>query len=304
MRYLYKKGSYISERGFVPSKCLDLVNFRIPVIMRRFLVVISGMLLIINLIQAQEYGRESVSSGTDFHWPEGKQMAISLTFDDARYSQVESGIPLLNRYEVRGTFYVSPGPMLERVEDWKSAVRDGHEIGNHTLVHPCSGNFPWARDKALEDYTLEKMAQELDSASTLIHEVLGVWPSAFAYTCGQTFVGRGVDTRSYVPLVAERFETGRNWMNEGPNDPVYCDLARLNGTELDGKSFQEALQLIEEARAQGAWLIFAGHEMDMGGSQTSLLPTIDSICRYASDPVNGIWIDQVTNIGTYVRKMR
>ena len=231
-------------------------------------------------------------------------MALSLSFDDARYSQVDKGIPLLNTYGVQGTFYVSPGAMLERVEDWKAAVEAGHDIGNHTLVHPCSGNFPWARHKALEDYSLEQMAQELDSASNLIHSVLGIWPTAFAFTCGQTFVGRGVNTRSYVPLVAEKFETGRNWMNEGPNDPVYCDLARLNGTELDGKSFDEALKLIEAARDQGAWLIFAGHEMDDQGRQTSLLPTIDSICRYASDPDNGIWIDHVSHIGTYLRQKR
>jgi len=270
--------------------------------MKRTGSAIIALLLLAYLLQAQDYSMKAESPDAAFHWPEGKKMALSLTFDDARVSQVEKGIPLLNRYEVPGTFYVSPGPMLERAEDWERAVGEGHEIGNHTLVHPCSGNFPWARDKALEDYTLEKMAQELDSASTLIHEVLGIWPTAFAYTCGQTYVGRGVDTKSYVPLVAELFETGRNWMNEGPNDPVYCDLARLNGTELDGKSFQEALQLIEEARAQGAWLIFAGHEMDEGGRQTSLLPTIDSICRYASDPASGIWIDHVTSIGKYVRE--
>ena len=271
--------------------------------MKKILCAGSSLLLIINLVCAQGYDSVNNSAGKDFHWPAGKQMALSLSFDDARFSQVEKGIPLLDQYGISGTFYVSPGAMLERVEDWKDAVNAGHDIGNHTLVHPCSGNFPWARDKALENYTLEEMANELDSASSLIHSVLGIWPSSFAYSCGQTFVGRGVDTRSYVPLVAERFETGRDWMNEGPNDPVFCDLARLNGTELDGKSFQEALQLIKEAREQGAWLIFAGHEMNDRGVQTSWLSTIDSICRYASDPANGIWIDNVANVGRYVGKM-
>ena len=285
-----------------------MIKFIVPTIacvMKKILCAGSSLLLIINLVCAQGYDSVNInnSAGMDFHWPEGKQMALSLSFDDARFSQVEKGIPLLDQYGISGTFYVSPGAMLERVEEWKDAVNAGHDIGNHTLVHPCSGNFPWARDKALENYTLEEMANELDSASSLIHSVLGIWPSSFAYSCGQTFVGRGVDTRSYVPLVAERFETGRDWMNEGPNDPVFCDLARLNGTELDGKSFQEALQLIKEAREQGAWLIFAGHEMNDRGVQTSWLSTIDSICRYASDPANGIWIDNVTNVGRYVGKM-
>ena len=272
--------------------------------MKRSKAVVSYLVLMSVMVHAQDYGLGRDIGETKFQWPEGKQMAVSLSFDDARFSQVEKGIPLLNIYKVSATFYVSPGAMIERVEEWKNAVDSGHDIGNHTLVHPCSGNFPWARHKALEDYTLEKMAAELDSASNLIHSVLGIWPTAFAYTCGQTYVGRGVSTRSYVPLVAERFETGRNWMNEGPNDPVFCDLARLNGTELDGKSFDEVLEMIEQARQQGGWLIFAGHEMDEGGRQTSLLPTIDSICKYASDPANGIWIDNVSEIGKYVREMR
>jgi len=272
--------------------------------MFRLAAVLACFLLVEPVSSAQDSGTDRDITGEAFQWPGGKQMALSLSFDDARYSQVEKGIPLLNKYKVAGTFYVSPDAMLERLEDWEKAVEAGHDIGNHTLVHPCSGNFPWARHKALEDYSLEQMAQELDSASNLIHSVLGIWPTAFAYTCGQTYVGRGVNTRSYVPLVAGRFETGRNWMNEGPNDPLFCDLARLNGTELDGKSFEEALKLIEAAREQGGWLIFAGHEMDDGGRQTSLLPTIDSICRYASDPANGIWIDHVSKIGAYLGEKR
>jgi len=272
--------------------------------MKRLMSVFTCLILISVQVLTQDYELGSKTPVKDFQWPEGKQMALSLSFDDARFSQVDRGIPLLNKYGVSGTFYVSPSAMLERVDDWKNAVEAGHDIGNHTLVHPCSGNFPWARHKALEEYTLEQMAQELDSASILIHDLLGIWPRAFAYTCGQTYVGRGVNSRSYVPLVAGRFETGRNWMNEGPNDPGYCDLARLNGTELDGLSFAEVLRLIEEAREAGAWLVFAGHEMDEGGSQTSLLPTIDSICRHASDPAKGIWLDNVSEIGRYVQHKR
>ena len=272
--------------------------------MNKTITTIISLVLISTLSRAQDYDATNTSSRDAFEWPEGKKMALSLTFDDARISQVEKGIPLLNTHGITATFYVSPEAMLQRKEDWKNAVGKGHDIGNHTLLHPCSGNFAWARHKALEEYTPGSMAIELDSASALIKEALGIWPSAFAYTCGQSYIGRGVNTRSYVPVVAARFETGRDWMNEGPNDPVYCDLARLNGTELDGKSFSEALELIIEARKQGAWLVFAGHETDTGGVQTSLLSTIDSICMYAADPANGIWIDNVTSIGRYLRKTR
>lgn len=247
-------------------------------------------------------GQELVAP--EFNWPEGKKMAISLTFDDARLSQIDKGLPILDSHGVKATFYVSPELMIQRLDGWEMAVANGHDIGNHTLLHPCTGNFFWSREKALEDYTLVKMSNELDSASRFIKSVLGVNPVSFGYPCGQTYVGRAQQTRSYVPLVSAMFASGRTWMNEGPNDPERCDFGKLTGMELDGKSFDQILSLIETARESGSWLILAGHEMDEGGLQTSLLSTIDSLCSYASDPKNGIWIDNVANVASYVREQR
>jgi peptidoglycan/xylan/chitin deacetylase (PgdA/CDA1 family) len=227
---------------------------------------------------AQEYA-SLTSSGMDnsFSWPEGKKVAISLTFDDARLSQIDTGIPLLDKYGIKATFYISPGSMLQRKEGWKKAALNGHDIGNHSVYHPCSGNFAWSRNKALEEYTPEKMKSELDSANRIITETLGTTPVSFAYPCGQTFTGRSISARSYVPLIASMFESGRGWLNEAPNDPSFCDIAQLNASELDGKSFDQVLKMIEAAKTAGGWLILAGHEMNVEGYQTSRLETIDSI---------------------------
>ncbi len=130
------------------------------------------------------------SSKNDFQWPEGKKMALSLSFDDARLSQADKGIPLLDKYGVKATFYVMPGRVTERLEVWKKAVQNGHEMGNHSLVHPCPGNFQWARDRALDDYTLESFSMELDSAGKLLKELLGVQPLSFAYFCGPDLSGK------------------------------------------------------------------------------------------------------------------
>ncbi|HBC79971.1 MAG TPA: hypothetical protein DCZ51_15165, partial [Bacteroidales bacterium] len=141
---------------------------------------------------SQTYGNNiSGGTGKEFPWPEGKKMALSLTFDDARLSQIDTGIPLLDRYGVKATFYISPGSLLERADGWKTAAMNGHDIGNHSVYHPCSGNFNWSRDKALEEYSLQKMKDELDSANRFIYELSGVNPTSFAYPCGQTFIGRG-----------------------------------------------------------------------------------------------------------------
>lgn len=241
----------------------------------------------------------------DFQWPEGKRAAISLTFDDARESQVTKGIPILDEYGVKATFYILVRNLERQLDAWKQAVNTGHEIGNHTIAHPCSGNFSFiGDDRALEDYTLEKMRHELVEANNIIENLLGVEPVSFAYPCGQKFVGRGKNLKSYVPLIAKEFLTGRGWMDEWANDPAFCDMANLMAMELDGKDFEQVKQLIDRTLANGGWLIFCGHEIGEGGRQTTYSSTLKAICEYAQKPANGIWLDNVQSIANHICKQR
>jgi peptidoglycan/xylan/chitin deacetylase (PgdA/CDA1 family) len=123
---------------------------------------------------------------------------VSLTWDDARPSQVEEGVPILDRFGIRGTFYVLPRNLGPRVAKWRIAAAQGHEIGNHTLNHPCTGNFVgWQTPETmLENYTLARMERELLKANRELRSTLGVRPTSFAYCCGQSFVGRGTGLRS------------------------------------------------------------------------------------------------------------
>lgn len=239
-----------------------------------------------------------------FEWPEGKVMAISLTFDDARLSQVDKGIPVLDKYGIKGTFYVSLRSVEKRLDAWKNAAQNGHDIGNHSLLHTCSVNLGGGNG-GLESYSLERMKMEIDSAGRVIKKILGIETVSFAYPCGQTFIGRGLDTRSFVPLIATMFESGRGWLDEAPNDPLYCDMAQLTGMKLDGMTFDQVRPLIESAKKSGKWLILAGHEMNESGTGlTTFLSTVEELCKYASDPANGIWIDNVHNIASYVKARR
>ena len=236
-----------------------------------------------------------------FAWPEGKQIAISLSFDDARASQVDAGTALLDQYGVKGTFYVVPNSVKQRLEGWKKAVANGHEIGNHSFNHPCTGNFPWSRQKAIENYTLKKMRNELILTNKAIKELLGVEAEVFAYPCGQTYIGRGENTKSYVPVVSKLFLSGRGWLDEGPNAPQFCDLAQLTGMEMDGKDFDQILPLIENAKKSGAWLVLAGHEMGASGNQTTRLSMLKKLIEYAQNPANGIWIAPVGTVAKYIK---
>jgi hypothetical protein len=267
-----------------------------------------GLLLVIGLLELLRAQYQTPTrkgpNAAKFPWPEGKKAAVSLTFDDARLSQVDIGLPLFDRHGIKATFYVSPDRIEERLEGWKKAVRSGHEIGNHTMTHPCTGNYPAFRFKALEEMTLDKIAREIDGASEIIEKSLGLKPESFAYPCGQTFVGRGKKVESYVPLVAARFLTGRLWLSEGANDPAFCDLAQVLAMESDGKTFEQIKTLVDQAADEGRWLILAGHEIGNEAYQTTRASALERLCRHAKDPANGLWIDTVGNIARYIMKVR
>ena len=262
-------------------------------IILRLLAVLSTLLLFNTATNSQQ-----------FSWPDGKQAAISLTFDDARESQVIVGTNLLDQYGIKATFFVVPSAVEKQLEGWKKAVAAGHEIGNHSLVHPCSGNFDWSRNKALEDYSLKKMRKELEESNNRIQELLGVKAEVFAYPCGQKYVGRGTNTKSYVPLIAKMFIAGRGWMDEAPNDPIHCNFPQLTGVEMDGKSFNQVLILIEDAKKNGKWLVLAGHEMGESGRQTTQLEMLKKLAEYVNDPKNGVWVETMGTVGKYIQGTR
>ena len=239
-----------------------------------------------------------------FPWPEGKRVAVSLSFDDARPSQADAGLAILGQHQVRATFYVMPVAVRKNLDGWKRVRDAGHEIGSHTMTHPCSGNFPWSRARALEDLTRQQMRADIAKADKAIENLLSVKPGTFAYPCGQTFVGRGVERRDYVPIIAKRFLAGRGFRQEVHNDPGYCDLAHVGASSFDDTTFEQCLLRLRAAEAERGWLVLAGHDVALGRPQSVPAETLDAVCQYCAAPENGVWIDTVAAVAAHICKMR
>jgi len=258
------------------------------------LVILFVMLLRSDLLFGQQ----------QFPWPEGKTFAISLSFDDSRPTNLEYGIPILDSYGIRATFYVHPDVVKNNLEGWKSVLSSGHEIGNHSLLHPCSGNFLWARNKSLEEYTLASMEEELSETSRQLYELLGVTPQSFAYPCGQTVVGRGEGKKSYVPVVAKLFTSGRGWLDEAPIDPFYVDLSEISGVKMDDMDLEELMPMITYARENGLWLALAGHDTQPEHTgQTTRLDFLGALGEYLAAHEE-IWVAPVGEVASYITSTR
>jgi hypothetical protein len=147
------------------------------------------------------------------------------------------------------------------------------------------------------------MEGEIVSANQIIQQELGVTPTTFAYPCGQTFVGRGANHASYVPLVARYFQVGRGYLAETANEPTLCDLAHVFCYGFDGQPFARIRPLIDQAIAEGTWLIFAGHEIGEG-AQATLIPMLRELGAYCRQRREALWVETVANVGSYIARHR
>jgi peptidoglycan-N-acetylglucosamine deacetylase len=236
-------------------------------------------------------------------WPAACQGAVSLTFDDGLASQLELAIPLLDKYGLQATFYVNPRDDYEtQLIPWRAAAQNGHEIGNHTVSHPCSKNFAFIADakrKALEEMTLGDIEAEIQEAGRRIRAVIPDQPAvSFGYTCYQPFVGRGPTRQSYVPLVAKHCVAGRG-RGERPNDPRYCDLWYLWSTPAERMTGAELVGVAEQAPTQGRWSILTFHGVNDGHLPIAA-SDLDELCAFLARNRDRIWTAPVATVAQRV----
>src|SRR5471032_1794735 len=86
----------------------------------------------------------SAAAEPAYAWPHGARAAVSLAYDDALDSQLDHAIPTLDKYGLKGSFYLqlSNPAVAKRMAEWRAAAGRGHELGNHTLFHQCSRSQP------------------------------------------------------------------------------------------------------------------------------------------------------------------
>jgi peptidoglycan/xylan/chitin deacetylase (PgdA/CDA1 family) len=123
-------------------------------------------------------------------WPGGQRAAISLTYDDALKSQLDFAIPQLDAVGLKGTFFLMGRQIGNEVPRWRAAAAGGHELGNHTINHPCArGTYEMVEQYTSEAYSVEVLITEIGVMNNLLQALDGKSTHAFATPCGQTRAG-------------------------------------------------------------------------------------------------------------------
>ena len=140
-------------------------------------------------------------------WPNGAKVAINLSYDDALNSHLDNAVPALDKYGFKGSFYVLPNrlEMYERMDEWRAIANNGHELGNHSIYHPCRASLPdrnWVRPHHdLDKYSVEQMVGEVLTANTFLHAIDGKKERTFTPPCNETEAGG----KSYIEEIQSHF---------------------------------------------------------------------------------------------------
>ncbi|WP_296948033.1 polysaccharide deacetylase family protein [uncultured Massilia sp.] len=202
--------------------------------------------------------------GAPFRWPDGVRAAVSLSYDDALDSQLDHAIPALDRAGLKGSFYLqlSNPAVKARMAAWRAAAARGHELGNHSLFHQCSGKAPghgWVQpERDLDTTGAGQMRDQVVLANTMLAAIDGHDERARTYTvpCGDRLAA-GVD---YLPLVAGEFVG----IKVGGGDGVVPSMAVLDPLAVpvlapEGLSGKALIAIVERAGRAGTMVNFTFH---------------------------------------------
>lgn len=210
----------------------------------------------------------SPATGDPWRWPDGAGAAISLTYDDGNENNLDQAIPDLEVFGFRGTFYLQTGrpDVRGRRDDWKSAFERGHEIGNHTVTHPCRAdaygeNIPeWLPpERRLENYTSEDIEREVADAARWLDLHVGADPRrTFAHPCCATAIGVVPDEASYDAAI-RRHASAARVAGQVANDPYTVDLWRIASFYVNGPTVDELIGHCAQARERRGWTVLMFH---------------------------------------------
>lgn len=190
-------------------------------------------------------------------WPEGRQAAVVLTYDDAVSSQLDIAIPALDAAGLKGTFFVTgSGIRGDNLARWRAAAANGHELGNHTLFHPCARvKYPMPVQYQLESYTVDTMLAEIRTMNTMLTAIDGRSTHAFAVPCGDTMTGE----KDYLePLRTSglvRYERDLQWARHYGLAPQDFASAWFPETATGA----EMIEAVKQAAQSGRLLVFGFH---------------------------------------------
>ncbi|MFL9483506.1 polysaccharide deacetylase family protein [Chitinophagaceae bacterium LWZ2-11] len=231
-----------------------------------------------------------------------KEAAVVLTYDDAVEIDLDNVIPVLDSLNLKGTFYLigSASVIDERMDEWRNAAKHGHELGNHTLFHPCNGTLPGrgfvTAETDLSKYTVQRAVNEIRATNTLLKAIDGKNYRTFAYPCGDVTIGDSL----YLSSLWKEFAAVRG-VHTGMQTIDKVDLHNVYCYGINGESADRMIELVKQAVKTRSLLVFLFHGVGGGHSINVSLEAHSKLLHYLKDHEKEIWVAPMVDVAEYIK---
>lgn len=216
-------------------------------------------------------------------WYDFKPSVITYSFDDGTFNQIQKGVPLLDKYYLKGSFNL----ITSWDHDWEAyrkAAENGHEISSHTVNHPN-----------LRDIDLETQTIELKESKKFIEKMVG-------QEC-VTLVYPYCDAGDY-DLAKKYFISARSCSGEfiEPNPKDMFELSSIvigNKTEyISGRDLNNIVQRVFEEQK---WVVFLIHGIDGDGGYSPIDSfELENHFRYVQSYEDRYWVATFRDVSKYI----
>jgi peptidoglycan/xylan/chitin deacetylase (PgdA/CDA1 family) len=215
----------------------------------------------------------------------GRQGAVSLTFDDGEPVHLDIAVPALNQRRLRGTFFLIAN-QVTRLEEWRKVPAGGHEIGSHSLDHKHASELSPASEVEQVREARTRLDADLPApALTFAYPFVEISPGLKAAVGRFHFLARGGGGAPYLKPEAQP-----DWLN-------IPSQVTLTVTPL-----AVYRNWVDTALKEGAWTVFTIHSIENPQPwyepmpKATFLGLLDHLVRRQRD---GLWVAPFGEVGAY-----
>ena len=143
---------------------------------------------------------------------------IALTFDDGPSHNTSKLLDILNKYQVKATFFLVGTNVKKEESVVKKMDSYGMEIGNHTYSH-----------RVLSRLSTENIKFEVEKTNDLIYDITGKYPTIFRPSYGQS--SKKIRKSSSMPIVIWNIDT-LDWKYHSSNRIVNSVLSKVKEGDI------------------------------------------------------------------------
>ena len=238
-----------------------------------------------------------VAQSTGRVW-NNKKCAVVLTYDDASFEHLDNALPVLDSLQLKATFYLTANTAKYRINDWKKAAANMHELGNHTLFHPCVGaGRAWVKPEYdMDNYTVKRMVEEIKMANGFLEALDAKKERTFAFTCGDMKVK---DT-FFMDLLKDDFIAARAVRHEMHTiDKI--NVYNIDCYAVNGESAIQLEEWVKKAMGSNSLLVILFHGVGGGNALNVSLSAHREFLSYLKQHENDIWIAPLIEVAKHVK---